>query len=115
MTGFIKKVEALAKEKECQVLSPWIRSISNHMYWSAASSEPNQADIIEAKWKSLGNHIQDKHDGHGETFPKCSHDIVAVPTKKYLQPSMYTNTMINISNRNIIIKQHIKNTLFITF
>ena len=35
---FTQKIDKLAKKKECEDLGQWRQSISNHMYWCAAST-----------------------------------------------------------------------------
>ena len=67
-----KKLEQAAKKKECQPIRPWIKSVVNHMYWLAASSG-NDSELKKAKWLSILNHISDRHDGHGDLFPRCQH------------------------------------------
>lgn len=86
--GIQKKVHALAKQKDCEVLFKWERSITNHLYWVAASSRDDEEELKVAKWKSLGNHIQGIHDGHSEIFPKCLHgDLEGQGVrKKWLKP-----------------------------
>ena len=37
------------------------------------STEVDNKDLIEAKWKSLVRHVQNVHDGHGQPYSKCSH------------------------------------------
>jgi len=66
--GLTKKMEGIAKQKECQLVREWIRSISNHLYWCAASSQGLSGDVIAAKWLSVVQHIQNVHDNcsHGE-------------------------------------------------
>jgi hypothetical protein len=71
--GLSKKLELLAKQKGCENVREWIKSISNHMYWCAASSENESGDLILAKWLSLGNHLQNIHNGHSDLFPDCLH------------------------------------------
>ena len=36
--GIKKKLQQLAKYKECEMINDWIKSITNHLYWCAASS-----------------------------------------------------------------------------
>lgn len=53
--GFRKKVEKLAKKSGCEEIGGWIRSMVNHLYWSAMSTEDGDPDVIIEKWQSLGN------------------------------------------------------------
>ncbi|XP_046839926.1 uncharacterized protein LOC124434094 [Xenia sp. Carnegie-2017] len=67
-----KKVMAAGKKSGCRLLLDWAQSISNHVYWCAASSGGDEK-LLKAKWLSLLNHICNIHDGHSELFPKCEH------------------------------------------
>ena len=40
-----KKLTKKAKKKGCEELLPWIRSVSNHLWWSAATCDES-ADIL---------------------------------------------------------------------
>ena len=51
-----KKLTKKAKKKDCQELLPWIQSVSNHLWWCAATCEQN-ADLLREKWLSLLHHI----------------------------------------------------------
>lgn len=87
--GTGKKVDALAKKKDCAVLQKWKKSIVNHMFWCAASSNDDDGDLKEAKWVSITNHIMDKHSGHeNPLFPKCRHGRLhgRERKKKWLKP-----------------------------
>ena len=96
-SGFTKKVEALAKEKGCEDVRGWIKSISNHMYWCAASSEDQPGDLVVAKWQSIAHHVQNIHTGHGKLFPRCQHDDLSVcRTKKWLQPSKFPKCHLSV-------------------
>ncbi|XP_006825603.2 uncharacterized protein LOC102807096 [Saccoglossus kowalevskii] len=53
----------LSKEKECGVIQDWIRSVTNHLYWTAASTPDGNGDLMTDKWTSVGNHIQNIHEG----------------------------------------------------
>ena len=72
MEGVHKKLNAASKKKGCQKVALWARSISNHLYWCAASSQ-GDPDLILAKWKSISNHIVNIHEGHDEKFWRCEH------------------------------------------
>ena len=39
-SGFRKKLEAAAKQKDCEIIGNWQRSVINHLYW-CVSSTPN--------------------------------------------------------------------------
>ena len=72
--GLRKKVEALAKQKQCEVVAKWQKSIINHLYWCLASITDGDGGTIKTKWLSLDNHIHNKHTSHGsQLFPKCIH------------------------------------------
>lgn len=72
-TALKKKLDALSKEKDCELVGEWKKSIINHLYWSAVSTPNGNGELIKAKWTSLDNHIHNKHKGHGKPFPKCAH------------------------------------------
>ncbi|KAJ4937706.1 hypothetical protein JOQ06_002338 [Pogonophryne albipinna] len=87
--GFSKKLLAASNERECQVLRPWIKSVSNHMYWCAVSTPSGQGAQIVAKWESVVSHVQNVHTGHGDLFPSCIHGRLEgrESHKKWLEPS----------------------------
>ena len=60
----------------CKDLKPWIKIISNHLYWCSSSTPSEDQDMMVAKWRSLGNHIQNVHIGHGENFPNSMHETL---------------------------------------
>ncbi|XP_030274805.1 uncharacterized protein LOC115582760 isoform X2 [Sparus aurata] len=71
--GISKKMEKISKEKECQELQKWMRSITNHIYWTAATSSTGPERV--AKWTSILNHVRDVHKHDDPLFPKCLHEI----------------------------------------
>lgn len=66
-----KKVDAMSKEKNCNKVKMWQKSIKNHLYWSASGSSNGEETV--AKWTSLLNHIQNVHVHENPLFPKCLH------------------------------------------
>ena len=70
--GTEKKIVTAGKKKGCEVLQKWSHSISNHMYWCAASSGGDGETMVQ-KWLSMLNHVRNVHEGHGDLFPKCLH------------------------------------------
>ena len=81
--GLRKKIEALAKQKQCELVAKWQRNIINHLYWCVASTTDGDGDTIKAKWLSLDNHIHNKHTRHGsQLFPKCIHQRLHAHERK---------------------------------
>ena len=68
-----KKIQSLVKKNACQLIGSWMKSIVSHFYWSVMSTQIDNKDLVETKWKSVLNHTQNIHDGHGDLFPVCSH------------------------------------------
>ncbi|XP_050411067.1 uncharacterized protein LOC126825423 [Patella vulgata] len=56
--GLKKKMASLSKEKECEDVGLWTKSIINHLYWSAGSTEDGDGNVMWAKWESICNHVQ---------------------------------------------------------
>jgi hypothetical protein len=72
--GLGKKIDALAKKKECGDVALWKRSIINHLYYVAAEApQANREEVAEAMWVSICNHIQDIHEHDNELFVMCEH------------------------------------------
>ncbi|XP_026064662.1 uncharacterized protein LOC113047488 isoform X2 [Carassius auratus] len=69
--GLSKKLEQIARDKDCSIVKKWQHSIRNHLYWTAASSTSGLEKV--AKWKSLINHIQDVHIHDDLLYPQCEH------------------------------------------
>lgn len=87
--GLKKKLLALSKEKECEDLRDWIKSLVNHLYWVPSSTQEDEDDELKwEKWTSITNHIQNIHDGHGEQFQQCEHGDLDPTTrrKRWLRP-----------------------------
>lgn len=72
-SGFRKKLEAAAKQKDCEIIGNWQRSIINHLYWCVSSTPNGDSETILAKWLSLENHVHNKHRHKNKKFPKCAH------------------------------------------
>ena len=75
-------MEAIAKQKDCELIAQWQRSIINHMYWCVASTPSGNGETIKAKWLSLENHVHNIHSGHGDMFPECAHAQLDTHTRK---------------------------------
>ncbi|XP_067237056.1 uncharacterized protein [Chanodichthys erythropterus] len=82
--GISKKLELISKQKDCEKLKKWIKSINNHIYWTAAGSNSEPERI--AKWTAILNHVRDVHTHEDPLYPKCEHVIRKTTDKnKWLQ------------------------------
>ena len=57
-----EKITKAAKYKDCDVVGKWTKSITNHMYWCAASSPDGDDDEMVKRWKSLMDHLCNDHN-----------------------------------------------------
>ncbi|XP_071854147.1 uncharacterized protein [Apostichopus japonicus] len=80
--GLSKKIDQLAKKKTCTAVGEWSKSISNHLYWVAASTSDGDGEVMLAKWQSVTNHIQNVHTHDSELFPKCQHGNLSLLERK---------------------------------
>ncbi|KAI7802131.1 hypothetical protein IRJ41_001330 [Triplophysa rosa] len=64
-------------------------SCFNHLYWTAASTPNGDGDVMEAKWKSMVNHVQDIHEHDTPMFPCCAHPHLEgeVRNKAWMEPA----------------------------
>lgn len=86
--GISKKIDAMAKVKNCTELAPWRKSIVNHLHWSSSTSKSGAETV--AKWKSVANHVQDIHTHDDENFLTCLHEpLIGEDARQWLKPSMY--------------------------
>ena len=51
----------LSKEKDCEILSDWIKSCTNHLHWSATTTSSGDGDLILAKFNVFLSRILNKH------------------------------------------------------
>lgn len=70
-----KKLLAAAKQSGCGDLGPWVKSIENHLYWSAASSAGHK-NLTVPKWLSMLNHIRNIPVHENNLFAACLHGDV---------------------------------------
>ena len=68
-----KKLTQKAKMKGCEELAPWIKSISNHLWWCAAQCGGDKGWLEEC-WKSVVHHISNVHEFDGEKLTQCPHE-----------------------------------------
>ena len=83
-----KKLTKKAKKKGCEELLPWIRSVSNHFWWSAATCDKN-ADILREKWLSVLYHITGKYrwktSEDFKNIKKCGHPSISRKDQKSIK------------------------------
>ncbi|KAL1457360.1 hypothetical protein MTO96_027682 [Rhipicephalus appendiculatus] len=70
--GFQKKLVAASKARN-SVIRLWIRSIVKHLYFVAAAGEGDW-NLMVSMWRSLLNHICNKHTNHEGPFTDCLHE-----------------------------------------
>ncbi|XP_059897595.1 uncharacterized protein LOC132449789 isoform X3 [Gadus macrocephalus] len=87
--GISKKLLAISMQKDCEKLKKWMKSINNHIYWTAAGSTSGPERI--AKWTSILNHVRDVHVHEDPLYPKCEHAIRQTSDRsKWLQAATPT-------------------------
>lgn len=97
-----KKIDKLAKEKDCSAAGEWRKSVINHMYYTAGSTPSGDGQLMTEKWLSLGNHVQNIHTGHGQLFPTCLHGHSSMKTKWLKPGSKVAEKFVSvISARNV--------------
>ncbi|KAM7297987.1 uncharacterized protein ISCGN_023138 [Ixodes scapularis] len=69
---WVKKELAASKTAIYAELALWRRSVENHLYWVAASSEGDPRMIVP-KWLSILNHVRDIHEHSNPLYPVCAH------------------------------------------
>lgn len=95
--AFRKKVNKLAKEKGCDIIGQWSKSMVNHLYWCALSTKSGDGEEMLEKWLSLLNHVHNKHRGHGKLYKKCTHSRLR--NRKWLK---HCKCLYKIDNRHKI-------------
>jgi len=85
----VKILNKKAKLKQCQDLSHWIQSVSNHLWWSAATCN-GDVQLLREKWVSVLHHVRNKHSWNdAEIFLQCAHPRLnrrEVRRKCWLEP-----------------------------
>ncbi|XP_078029026.1 uncharacterized protein LOC144465065 [Epinephelus lanceolatus] len=56
----MKKLVAASNKKDNQDLRPWLKSVSNHLYWSCSSANGDPEKCLQ-RWRSLLHHICGVH------------------------------------------------------
>ena len=73
-----------------RIIAEWIKSITNYLYWCAASSPEGDGNEMVKCWKSLMDHICDSHD-------TCYHSPLSLDErKKWLIPGTGYTWLLNM-------------------
>ncbi|XP_078697815.1 uncharacterized protein LOC144925606 isoform X2 [Branchiostoma floridae x Branchiostoma belcheri] len=69
-----KKLAAHAKTRNKRDLFPWLKAISTHLWWCSSTCGNDEVILCE-KWRSVANHVANRHEGFEEnhTFTECEH------------------------------------------
>ncbi|XP_056437954.1 uncharacterized protein LOC130374996 [Gadus chalcogrammus] len=102
-----KALDTASKDRQCEQLQLWRPATVNHLYWTAASTPDGNPAVMEAKWRSLVNHIQDIHDHDTPAFSSCAHAPLEGDQrdKEWLEPgSMAAVKLEGIITRTSLLK-----------
>ena len=84
-----KKLINASQKASCKILSTWVTSIGNHLWWACATSE-GDVELLREKWITILFHIQDKHEWTGrKMFSKYAHQKLTkkqVKAKEWISP-----------------------------
>lgn len=87
-SGVKKELLAASKTAIYAELALWRRSVENHLYWVAASSEGDPRMIVP-KWLSILNHVRDIHVHSNPLYPACAHG--ELEPREWLDDGAYTS------------------------
>ena len=77
-----KRIWKAAKNKDCGLLAEWLPSISRHFWWAVATSEGNH-ELLREKWRSVLNHIVNRHAWAGaKFFKRCAHNPLTLEQRR---------------------------------
>ncbi|XP_060786514.1 uncharacterized protein LOC132892136 [Neoarius graeffei] len=83
--GVVKSLSNKAKTKMCSDLSPWVQSISNHLWFSCHTCNGDEK-VLRERWLSILHHITDKHEWSGnEKVHKCAHPPLSTEDRKSIK------------------------------
>ena len=71
ISGLKKKLNAMAKLKDCELIGEWTPAMVSHMHWLALSTPSGDKSVMLGKWISMTNHIINRHKNHHRTSDDC--------------------------------------------
>ena len=73
LTKSLASLPSSSKRKDCSELGPWIKAITNHVWWSAQHCDKDPEKLVEMI-QSITHHIYDIHSWNSEEkFKPCAH------------------------------------------
>ena len=93
-----KQLRKVSKEKGCEIINDWLKSVRKHLYWSAQTTIPGFEALIVAKWKSTVRDMAGKHEDHPDPlFTSCAHG--ELEERKWIPIGMVLAFDIKIDNQ----------------
>ena len=84
-----KKLSEQAKKKECGDIFPWIKSVSNHLWWPAVTCYGDR-ELLREKWISIVHNTAKTHQwDSADLYHECAHPPIpgdGARTKKWFRP-----------------------------
>jgi hypothetical protein len=71
--GITKKLVKGGSTRHCGAVLPWVKSVSNHLWWCIQTCD-GDAEILREKWTSIVYHVVNVHSwSNTEHFSECAH------------------------------------------
>ena len=87
--SIVKRLTTKAKAKDCQDLAPWIKAVSNHIWWAAQNCKEDPILLIEMV-QSVTHQVCNIHTWNSaEKFHECAHAPLSADeaaARKWLTP-----------------------------
>ncbi|XP_052767015.1 uncharacterized protein LOC128207876 [Mya arenaria] len=110
-----KKLSKKSKQKGCERLSTWIKSVVNHLWWCCATCDGN-GDVLVEKWLSIVHHVCNRHVFPGHHVTECCHGrlepTVERKTKWLKMQSPEHQALTNVVTNKLLVKDIRQLTLF---
>lgn len=104
--GITKKLVKFGKQKDCMELLPWIKSITNHLWWSSQTCNGN-SQLLKEKWLSILHHTANMHTwGGSDLFSECAHSPLT-PEKVQETPWLAPDTPPHDALRSVVLDNHL--------
>ena len=98
--GVVKQLTQKDKLKHCELLLPWVQSISNHLWWAVQECN-GDAQLLTEKWTSIVYHISNVHEWDGSVFNKCMHPSLP-PEEQRSKKWLRSGSLVHTTLKNIV-------------